>query len=185
MLLENNICKIKICEDTTYTLESTDNKNYDLILNPQNLKRSSLYKVFSIYIDLFYEIISIALVGELYSDDTDCAILDKNILTILQNDVIVQINIYDASLLLFKEIGSFGCNFGIHKVKEGYIIHGEIEITMLDFQFNKKWVFSGRDIFVSISGNNPFQLCNDSIKLYDFEDNFYEINYNGQLVSKT
>ena len=54
---------------------------------------------------------------------------------------------------------------------------------MLDFQFNKKWIFAGRDIFVSISEKKPFVLCENSIQLYDFEDNFYEINFEGQLIS--
>lgn len=29
----------------------------------------------------------------------------------------------------------FGCNYGIHKAEKEYIIHGELESTMLDFLF--------------------------------------------------
>ena len=53
MVLQNDICKVNISIDTTYTVESTDNKPYDLVINPRHLKHSDMYKVFSIQIDLF------------------------------------------------------------------------------------------------------------------------------------
>lgn len=185
MLLQNNICNIKISVDETYTVESADNNFYDLVLNPRHYKKNNMYKTFSIRIDLFYEVIRVALVGDFYSYDTDCAILDDKVLTILQNDAIVQIRISDGSLLLYKEFDCFGCNYGIYKVKNDYIIYGEIEITMLDSKFNKKWTFSGRDIFVSMSKKKSFELCDKSIKLHDFEDNYYEIDFDGKLISET
>ena len=67
-------------------------------------------------------------------------------------------------------------------MKMGYLIYGEIEILMLDFDFNLMWKFSGKDIFVSVTGKKAFELCEDSIKLYDFEDNFYEIDYDGNKI---
>lgn len=182
MLLQNDRCKIKIAVDETYTLDSVDNKPYNRVINPLSLKRNDFYKVFSIEIALSHETISIALVGNFYSYDTDCAVLDHEILTILQNNVIVQIKVGDGTMLHYKTFDCFGCNFGIYKVKEGYIIYGEMEITMLDLNFNKQWGFSGGDAFVSISGKKPFELCDNTIKLFDFEDNFYEIDLNGTLV---
>lgn len=63
-----------------------------------------------------------------------------------------------------------GCNYGIYKVEKGYVIYGEIEITMLDFDFTK-------------TDKKPFELHENSICLYDFEDNFYEIDYDGNLIN--
>ena len=185
MVLHNDICNIVINIDNTYTVDSADNKFYNLVINPQSKKRGDMYKVFSIYIDLFYKTISIALIGDFYSYDIDCSILDGEILTVLQNDDIVQIRVTDGSLVLYKKFECFGCNYGIYKLKQGYIIYGEMEITMLDDAFNKKWQFSGRDIFVSLSEKKPFELCENSIKLYDFENNFYEIDFDGKLISET
>lgn len=142
-----------------------------------------MYKTFSIQIDLFYKIISIALIGDFYSSDKNCAVLEDETLTILQNDAIVQLDINNGTIINFKELDSFGCNYEIYKVKNGFIIYGEIEITMLDFNFNTKWSFSGKDIFVSISEKKAFELCQNSIKLYDFEENFYEIDFSGKLIS--
>ena len=182
MILQNEICNIRISIDETFTVDSTDNKPYDLILNPYQIKHSDFYKVFAIEIDLYYKVMRIALIGDYYSYDDDCAVLDGEILTVLQNDTISQINIKDGALMFAKKFDCFGCNYGIYKVKKGYLIYGEIEILILDFDFNLMWKFSGKDIFVSVTGKKAFELCEDSIKLYDFEDNFYEIDYDGNKI---
>lgn len=184
MILHNDLCSINISTDTTYTVESTDNKPYDLIINPKNLRHSDMYKVFSVQINSFSKTINIALIGDFYSYDEDCAVLEDTILTILQNDAIIQLNVNDGTMINYKEFDCFGCNYGIYRVQNGYIVYGEIEITMLDFEFHKKWSFSGKDIFVSISDKKAFELCKNSIKLYDFEDNFYEIDFSGKLISE-
>lgn len=119
---------------------------------------------------------------DLYTYDSDCAILENDILTILQDNMITQINITDASIIRIIMLDCFGCNFAIYKVKKGYIIYGEIEITMLDFDFKKQWSFAGKDIFASISGKEPFTIHENSICLYDFEDNYYEIDFDGKQI---
>ena len=143
-----------------------------------------MYNVFSVQIDLFSKTISIALIRSLYSSDKDCAVLEDKTLTILQNDSIVQLNVNDGTMINFKEFDCFGCNYGIYRIQNGYIVYGEIDIIMLDFEFNKKWEFSGKDIFVSISDKMAFELCENSIKLHDFEGDFYEIDFSGKLISE-
>lgn len=39
--------------------------------------------------------------------------------------------------MLYKEFECFGCTFGLHRVANGYVIYGEIEIVMLDLNFDK------------------------------------------------
>ena len=90
MILQNDLCFINISIDTTYTVESTDNKPYDLVINPRHLRHNDMYKTFSVQIDLFSKTIRIALIGDFYSYDKDCAVLEDKILTILQNDAVVQ-----------------------------------------------------------------------------------------------
>lgn len=183
MILQNDICNVNITIDTTYTVESTDNKPYDLVINPKNLRHSDNYTAFSVQINLFNKTISIVLIGSSYSYDKDCAVLEDEILTILQNDAIVQLNVNDGTMINFKEFDCFGCNYGIYRVQDGYIVYGEIEITMLDFEFSKKWSFGGKNIFVSMSDKKAFELCENSIKLCDFEGNYYEIDFSGKLIS--
>ncbi len=184
MELQNDICTVQICIDKLYTIDSTDNKPYDLVINPHNLKRYDMHRVFSIQIDLFYTKLSIALIGDFYIYDTDCAVLEDDVLTVLQDRTIVQIDVHTGTLLKFKEFDCFGCNYGIYKVKNGYIIYGELEITMLDCDFNKKWFFKGEDYFVSISKEKRFELLENSIRFFDFADNFYEMDYEGNLITE-
>ena len=53
---------------------------------------------------------------------------------------------------------------------------------MLDLDFKKQWSFSGKDIFVSISNREPFTIRENLICLYDFENNYYEIDFNGKQI---
>lgn len=182
MVLRNDICIVTVYIDETYTIDSMDNKHYDIVLNPWQLKRNDMYRVHSIQIDFPQKTISVALIGDYFSYDVDCAVLEESVLTVLQNGFVTQLNVNNSSIIHCKEIEHFGCNFGIYRIKNGYIIYGEIEIAMLDFNFDKKWSFLGRDIFVSVSDKEPFTLCENSIKLYDIEDNFYEIDFMGNLI---
>ena len=126
----------------------------------------------------------IALIGDYYSDDEDCAVLENEILTVLMNDDVIRINVSSGELIQQVKTDLFGCGFGFYQAKDGYIIYGEIEIMMLDHELKKKWSFSGCDIFVSITGKNPFQMFEDHISLYDFNDHYYEIDYNGVLIKE-
>ena len=179
MYLENEICQVHISIDESYAINSS-NKPYDIIYNPGN--KSKFYKTFSVEISIEDKKKKIALISDYYIYEEDCAVLDGNILTILQNDMVPQINVISGELVFYTNVEDFGCNLHIYQIKTGYIIYGEIEIKMLDFNFNTKWKFSGRDIFVSISGKKAFELCEDRIKLYDFNDDYYEIDLNGGII---
>lgn len=185
MKLQNELCTVQIEIDSTYTVESTDNRHYDLVLNPDCYKHNGVYKTLAIHIDMYFNTLDIALIGDFYSYDDDCAVLDGEILTVLQNNTISQIKITDGSMVLHKKFECFGCNFGLYKVPMGYIVYGEMEITMLDLQFNKMWSFLGKDIFVTQSNKTPFKICSNSIQLYDFDDNYYELDFNGNLIAES
>ena len=54
---------------------------------------------------------------------------------------------------------------------------------MLDNNLSEIWKFIGKDIFASICNKKVFEICNDRIKLYDFEDNYYELDFNGKQIN--
>ena len=172
---------VEITLDETYTIDSADNKRYDYVLNPSNKRRGDMYKVLHISIKGVQNV-DIALIGDYYTYPEDCAILEGDTLTVLQNDYITQIDLMSVQIIAGYELDVFGTTFSIYRMSDGYLIYGEIEIIKLDNEFNVAWKFSGRDIFVSILGNNAFEIAEQSIKLYDFEDNFYEIDFDGKLI---
>lgn len=184
MLLQNDVYTVNVSVDTTYTINSMDNKPYNIILNPVHLKRNDFYKVFHIRIDSSCKVLHIALIGSFYSDERNCAVLEQEILTVLQNDIIIQLNVKDGSVVNFKKLDDFGCNFGIYKVCGGYVIHGEMEIVMLDSALNIVWSFIGKDIFVTQGEEKAFELCHDSIKLYDFNCHYYELDFSGKIINR-
>ena len=182
MKLENELCSVEILVDSTYAVQSSDNRHYDLEWNPKNYRHNDHYKTLAIHIDLFSRQMDIALVGDFYSYDSHCAVLEGRVLTVMQNNTISQICVDDGALMHHKEFECFGCTFGLYRITDGYIIYGEMEIIMLDLNFHKVWAFSGRDIFVSQTRENAFVLGERSIKVYDWEDNFYEVDYAGKLI---
>lgn len=182
MILQNEICHIEIDTDETYTIGSADNRRYDVILNPAHYCHNDRTKTLSIHIDLFSGEFQIALIGPYHSYDSDCAVLEGGTLTILQDNMITQIEIANASIIRSVMLDHSGYSFAIYKVEKGYIIYGEMEIMMLDFDFKKQWSFFGRDIFVSILNRKPFAIRENRICLYDFEDNYYEIDFNGKQI---
>ncbi len=165
-----------------YTINSADNRYYDFVLNPDNYRRKDFSKTFAITIDIFSKTVYIALIGDFFSYDVNCAVIDGEILTVMQNDTLTQLNVLTGELLTHKHVECFGSNIGLYKVKSGYIIHGEVEILMLNENFDVIWRFSGNDIFISSSDKTSFELCESSIKLYDFNDECYEIDFNGKSI---
>ncbi|MDE6580414.1 MAG: hypothetical protein K2K41_07765 [Ruminiclostridium sp.] len=183
MVLSNDLCTVNVSIDEQFTVNSADNKHYDKIYNLNNYRKSDHYKTTSINIDLSPKKLSIALVGDYFSSDMDCALLDNEILSVLQNRYITHIRVTDGSVVGQTDLQeSASINYAIYKVPKGYILYGEIDIVGLSNDFKRKWTFSGRDIWASVTGKNPFEICEDRIKLYDFCDNYYEIDFDGRII---
>lgn len=178
-ILQNSQCKVTIEEVHP---DCWNEENYCQILNPEEYSLNDLAKAFSINIDLYDREITLAIVGSYMSGVDDCALLEGNLLTVMMNEQFYKINVTDATVIDYKALDVFGSNFGLFKIDKGYVVHGEVEILFLNENFEKRASFSGRDIFVSISGKNAFTLTKDTVQLYDFEDNYYEIGFDGKIV---
>ena len=118
--------------------------------------------------------------------DYDGYVLEGEVLTVLRKSRIIQFNIKDGTVLHVHHLDVDGETvIGLYRIPEGYILHGELEIIMYDQDFNPKWSFAGRDIFISMTGKQAFTLLEDRIALYDFYDNYYEVDFNGkQLIDR-
>lgn len=183
MELTNDVCEISIIPAVTYSLNSPDNRHYDFEYNPENHSQHDFWDAFHIHIDLFIKEYDIVLVGEYTKEVLDHAVLEGNVLTVMMGCEVSQIDITTGEMTLHRRFECFGSTFGIYPIQDGYIIWGELEIIRLNAGLEKCWSFSGRDIFVSNSGKEPFEICENSIKLNDWEDNFYELDFNGRLIS--
>lgn len=183
MELENKLCRVAITVDNTYTIGSADNRYYNVVLNPGGYSRRDWTATLCIDVDLVVEQLRIALIGSQFTYDSQCAVLEGEVLTVLQDKTVTQLRVTDGALLRSVDIGGPGHNYAIYQVDQAYLICGELEIAMLNFDLQKLWTFSGADIFASVTGKNPVELRERSIVLYDFEDNRYELDYDGNVIS--
>lgn len=186
MVIENDYFKITIKQDETYTIDSTDNKPYDIIMNPFKYTRNNYTKVMEIVIqNEISEEVRIALVGSLYGSESNCAVLkDRELVVLIDKDIFI-INLDEYKLVRYKNLDCFGINFSIYLVNNGYIIHGEMEVFKLNFELERVWGFSGADIFVTHDDKLPFLIDGDRIKIYDWNGTYYEIDLNGKLICDT
>ena len=180
--LENDLCKIEIAVDETVQSDADFKNKYDILLNPNKLSPGEYSKAYSIRVQLLDHEYSVALIGDYNCWDAYCAVIENDLLTILQGWDIVQINVNTAAVIRSVTLNTRAPNYEIHKVKTGFLIYGETEITMLNDRLEILWSFSGHDIFVSVSGKTPFEIKGDRICLYDFEDNYYELDFEGKKI---
>ncbi|OOM13983.1 hypothetical protein [Clostridium saccharobutylicum] len=186
MVIENDYFKITIKQDKTYTIDSVDNKPYDIIMNPFKYKRNDYAKAMEVVIqNEVLEETRIALIGNLYGHESNCAVLkDRELIVLIDKDIFI-INIDEYKLVKYKKIDCFGDNFAIYLVNNGYIVHGEIEVFKLDYELDTVWKFSGTDIFVTQDDKLPFLIDRDRIKIYDWNGTYYQIDLNGKLIYDT
>ena len=182
MKLKNEFCAITFFVNEHFSFNDPKNDRYDIIFNPQNYNSEDSVKALEFDVNLFKERKKIAIISFIGELEGDIAVLDGSVLTILQDETFLQIDVIDGRIITTKPTDIFGNVFSLNKFDDDYIVHGEIEIARYDSDFNKIWSFSGKDIFASVTGRPAFEMTENSIKLYDFQDNYYEIDYNGKEI---
>jgi hypothetical protein len=108
------------------------------------------------------------------------SVIDNDMLVICCSDTVFGFALANLELKWKTQADQFTC-FQIFKLQNDFIIHGESQITRLDRQGNKKWEFSGEDIFVSKENQEAFKIESDGILLTDFSNTKYKIDFNGKL----
>ena len=160
------------------------NFNDDYVVYFQENVEDEFSKTRILAIDNDETIHKIALVGDMFLYEEHCAVLEDTVLTVLQNNMLVQIDLNAYRVVRYKPIEEFGGNFELHLTPVGYLVYGESVVATYDSELNQIWRFSGKDIFAPVRDKTTFTIENDSIKLYDFEDNFYELDFNGKLITE-
>lgn len=178
--LKNDFYQITIAYDENYKIESSKNRYYDLEFNPENYTKDDDYTAICVKVKgkKSYEF---SLIGDFSSDLDNRAILEERKLIILQKFDLYAFDLEKQNIENHKDIVD-DYNFGIYRIPDGYIIHGELTIKKLDLSFNQLWEFSGRDIFVNINGNKEFEIDGKHIKLCDFQDNCYVLDFDGNEI---
>jgi len=173
--------EVIVFDDQTYAINSTDNStNYkqSYCENIGDLNKHGI-KINKDGIEISSAIICENGGGSTIHEKS--YILKDNSIFICCGSKIYSLNIPLLTLNWRKELDSATC-FGIYEFEGDLLIHGELEISRLTKEGLVKWKFSGRDIFVSMTGNKEFEIVGDKIKLFDFDNFEYLLDANGNEI---
>ncbi len=178
--------QLTICHDDNFKQGSSDNvNNYDCEYLFESEYQFGTVLGVKIYCENQYcenQLIRSALIGaeggRTGLHDNSMIFEHDRILICCSNSVFC-LSIPDLVLLWRTEADTVTC-FGIFKYQDSYIIHGELEISRLDYNGKIIWSQVGKDIFLTLEGENDFELTNDFILTTDYEYRKYKFDYNGK-----
>ena len=172
---------IDLYETSSYSFNSTDNKNYDKIIE---VETTNFNKCIELEISQNDSIKTVLLIVPFYTPINACIVVNDNGLFLMLDKIICLFNIETLEISKTKELDAMGTMFEAHLYGNDFILYGEMEIYRIDSNLNVVWKFSARDIFVRYQGEEPaFIMKKDRICLFDFLDNYYEIDYDGKLLN--
>ena len=181
MTLQNESFSVEVTKLSGVEFSAEKEGTYDFFKEVEEIENPDLVGVLKIQVNNTEKNYTFALVG-CYLSNEDAVVLNGDILTVLQDDMITQIDLSKGEIVRSIRFDLTGTGDGLFEVEGGFIVRGESEIVKLDTDLKVIWRFSGRDIFYLPSGENAFEMCENSIKLRDFLGYHYEIDYDGKLI---
>jgi len=182
-----NDWSIEVLNEPNYFLDSTNNpfnysKFYSSDLEDKNkFTPSSKHGIRVYHKDkLIYNCLVMAFCGGT-GIFKKSSLMDKDQLLICCSNTIFCLGLPSLELK-WKNLADMATCFQIFQYQEDYIIHGEVQITRMDYFGNKKWEFYGSDIFVNLNGLDEFKMEEWGIVLTDFNGVQYKIDYNGNSI---
>ncbi len=184
----NEKFNITVSRDMTYTLDSVDNKPYDMEIRAiSTIHDGGHYSCHSIAVEDFSDggTVTIILVGDYCSNvGKDSVILRNDTLIILLDAVIVVLSLKSAmdpgSHDIHRIKNNFGTYYSIYPVGNNYIIYGELEVKMLDEAFREVWTYSTTDIL--INPDYHLNIDDKQISFTDWDGNHHQLDMDGHLL---
>lgn len=176
--------QIEIYNDLNYNMESNDNVNHydEVYLDKSEYRFNSILGI-KVYEN--NQIIKNAVIGAnsggtgLHETST---IIEADRILVCCSDFIFCLSLPELSLLWKTKADDATC-FEIYKHQNSYIIHGELQISRLDYNGKILWQQSGADIFTTLQGENDFSITDKYILATDFENRKYKFDFNGQIMN--
>jgi hypothetical protein len=179
-----NDLTIEVFNEPCYKEGSADNKHVysKKYIDAEALKYQGSYH--GIKISNYEEEINSCLIGASCGSTSifeNSSLLDKDRLVICCADKIFCLSIPGLDLK-WQTRADLTC-LQIFKLEEDYLVHGEVNISRIDANGNIKWQFGGADIFISIESADDFKIETDHIRVVDFCNTEYKIDFSGNLIS--
>ena len=180
MVLANDQYTVTITVESMPSLE-----DYTMIYRPDDFDLSDYYSARLLKIEHNgRQPRFLALVDLVTSCAEHCAVLESDILTMIQFDRILRINLREGVVCQCVDCDNIGGLEQIHPIENGYIIKGECDVFRYDSALTRVWHFCGRDILASPTGDVCFLLENGNIHCRDWLGWKYVLNFDGRLISE-
>lgn len=179
--------EIKIFEEQNSGINLTENSNlYPKIYFDENYDKNRFIRAnkYAITISESGLEISSAIIGKTNSATgiyENSFIIEDDTIWVSISNTIYCLSIPALNLIWQKEF-DIAVNFGIYKLANDFLIHGELLIFRITKEGEILWEFGGRDIWVNLKNKKEFTLEKDRIRLFDFESNEYVLDFNGNLI---
>lgn len=178
MLLHNNRYIVSSYVETAPPLDQ-----FDIVHNTEKIDIHDAYMARIMKIDRSDgHSFTVALLDQICSGNTACAILEKGYLTLILFQAILRIDLDTGSILQYVRCKNLGGLFEIHRIHGGYLIWGEGDIFRYDDSLNQIWHFTGRDILVSPHTNKNFWIKDHQIHCCDFSGWQYILDFDGNVL---
>lgn len=120
-----------------------------------------------------------------FTPHDEYAFIEDNSLFLFLNDTVCEYDIQTEEMINKKSMDLTGTLFSVYRYKQDFIMYCEMDIIRMTRDLDVVWDFGARDIFVRYQGEEPaFEMMQDRIRLYDFSDNYYEIDYDGKVIKR-
>ncbi len=177
--------EIEILNDSSYILDSADNlRQYKYVYFNSNGNEFRPTSKHGIIVKKSKTEISNAIICETGGATTihhNSFIIEDDKLWICACNKIYCLEIPSLKLIWHKEFDLM-TNFSIYKLKNDFIIHGELLIFRISKEGKIIWNFGGRDIWFNPEGYNEVTIEDNTIRLFDFESNEYVLDFNGTQI---
>lgn len=174
---------IEILNDESYAINSADNNfNYDFVYcDDEATKYQSTKHGVKIFQgdEVYKSAIVCAVAGSTLIHKNSALIEGSQIYVCCANKVFC-LSLPDLQLKWVTKVDWATC-FGIYKIDNGLITHGELQVTRVDMNGTIIWEKGLRDIILTLDGKDSFILHKDYIELEDFVHNKYRLDFNGKL----
>ena len=178
--------KVTVKEEKGFDLHSNYSNNFDavFIIEEPDLEDGWFHKIISIRVECASTIKNVVIIASYHTIVDKCAAPAGKQLFMLLNDVMILFDPADLKITNQKELGQMmGTMDAVYPYKDDFIVHYEMDIMRIDRELNIKWDFGGSDIFFRWQSNDPaFVMKEDRICLYDFNEHYYEIDYDGNKL---
>ena len=171
---------IKIHDEESYEPSSLDNSStYDKIFCAKNSTTRLGIKIFDN--DNQISTCLIGATGGATGMGPNTSTIHQDNYVICCSDSVFSLKIPELTLTWQTKADDATC-FEIIEIKDGFIIHGELSISKLDFHGNIIWQNTGRDIFLTEKGENDFTVTKDRIIAKDWDNNEYVFDFDGKTL---